>query len=153
MIDFEKLFALATMPKVVVDRNLVIVEANEAYLAATMRRREDIIGKPMFEAFPAPEDSDSYRQLKSSFARVLATRARDDIALIRYDIQRDDGPMDVRYWSATHVPLLDDEGNVAYILQHTVDVTELQRLRTFAAEAGRHTRDEAGIFQRANAVQ
>ncbi len=145
MIDFEKLFAIAPMPKVLLDRNLTIIEMNRAYLDVTMRRRRDILGKPMFEAFPAPEDSDSYRQLMGSFERVLATGKRDEIALIRYDIEREDGGMDVRYWSATHVPLLDANGRVEYILQHTVDVTEIQELRELA--------DEAGIVTRAREVE
>jgi two-component sensor histidine kinase len=34
-----------------------------------------------------------------------------------------------RYWSATHTPMLDDAGEVTFILQHTTDITELQRLR------------------------
>ena len=145
MIDFQALFALAPMPKVVLDRDLVIVEMNEAYLEATMRRREDILGKAMFDAFPAPDGSESQRQLSGSLARVLATGKRDDIALIRYDIENADGSMAVRYWSATHVPLLDDAGEVAFILQHTVDVTEIQELRQLA--------DEAGIVKRAREVE
>jgi hypothetical protein len=32
--------------------------------------------------------------------------------------------MDARYWSATHTPILDAQGDVEFILQHTVDETE-----------------------------
>jgi PAS domain S-box-containing protein len=144
-IDFAALFAWSPNPYVVVDRDLTIVWMNNAYLAATMRQREDIIGRPMFEVFPSDPDSESHQLLARSFERVLKTRAPDEIALIRYDIVNAAGEMDVRYWSATHTPLADDRGDVAFILQHTVDVTELHGLRAL--------RDESGLMQRAGAIQ
>ena len=151
-IDFEALFGASPNPYVLLAPDLTIVTMNEAYLAATMRERPELVGRAMFEAFPSDPQSESHRLLQSSFARVLRTAERDEIALIRYDIELPSGGFEERYWSATHVPLLDD-GKVAYILQHTVDVTELHRLRTFAAEAGHFTREEAGVFERAHAVQ
>ena len=144
-IDFASLFAGSPNPYVVVDRNLVIAWMNDAYLAATMRRREDIIGKPMFEAFPSEPGSESFRLLDESFERVLLTGERDEIALIRYDIANQHGELETRYWSATHTPVNDAAGTTAYILQHTVDVTELHSLR--------RSRDEAGVVQRADAIQ
>jgi len=127
------------------DSNLVIQWMNEAYLRVTMRSRDGIIGRKIFDAFPSDPDSDSFRQLDESLKRTLDTGETDEIALIRYDIARQDGGMDVRYWSATHTPLTDDEGNVEYILQHTVDVTELQNLRQLRAEMD--------VVRRANAVE
>ncbi|GAA4751471.1 hypothetical protein GCM10023264_17740 [Sphingomonas daechungensis] len=151
-IDFEALFGASPNPYVLMAPDLTIVTMNDAYLKTTMRERSDIVGKAMFEAFPSDPDSESHQSLRSSLERVVRTGQRDEIALIRYDIQLPSGGYEERYWSATHTPLLED-GKTAYILQHTVDVTELHRLRTFAAEAGHYHREEAGVFQRAHAVQ
>jgi len=151
-IDFEALFDASPNPYVLMAPDLTIVTMNEAYLSATMRERQDLVGRPMFEAFPSDPDSDSHQLLQGSFERVLRTGEKDEIALIRYDIEQPSGGYEERYWSATHTPLL-DAGKVAYILQHTVDVTELHRLRTFAAEAGHYAREETGVFHRANALQ
>ncbi len=132
-------------PYVIMDPDFTLVWMNEAYLRVTMRSREDIIGRKMFDAFPSDPDTDSFRQLDESLRRTRETGETDEIALIRYDIARPDGSMDVRYWSATHTPLLDDAGRVEYILQHTVDVTELHNLRRL--------RDEMNVVRRADAVE
>lgn len=144
-LDFESLFSLSPNPYVVMDRNETIVWMNDAYLRATMRTRESIIGRRMFDAFPSDPGSDSFELLSASLKRVVETAEIDEIALIRYDIASPDGSMEQRYWSATHTPLLDSAGEVDAILQHTVDVTELHRLRSL--------RDESGLFRRADAVQ
>ena len=144
-IDFECLFARSPNPYVVLDHSLTIVWMNDAYLRATMSERDRIVGRPLFDAFPADPTSDSYRLLKTSFDRVLQTSEPDEIALIRYDLRKPDGAMDTLYWSATHTPLLDEEGKVTHILQHTVNVTELENLRRL--------RDEIGVVQRAREVQ
>jgi two-component sensor histidine kinase len=41
--------------------------------------------------------------------------------------------MELRYWSTTHVPIRDDAGAVAYIMQNTIDVTEVVHMREAAA--------------------
>ena len=144
-IDFEALFARSPNPYVVLDASLTIAWMNDAYLRVTMRERDAIVGRKMFDAFPSDPTSESGSLLRQSFARVLATGEADEIAIIRYDIEKPDGGMDVRYWSATHTPMHDASGNTAYILQHTVDVTELHGLRRL--------RDEMGVVQRAGAIQ
>ena len=144
-IDFEALISASPNAYVLMDRDFRLVWMNDAYLRATMRRREDILGREMFEAFPSPPESESHRLLEGSLRRVLAAGEVDELALIRYDIHDPEGRLDQRYWSATHTPQLDADGQVRYILQHTVDVTELHGLRRL--------RDEMGLVQRAHAVQ
>ena len=144
-VDFERILSASPNPYVMLDRNLVIVWANDAYIRVTMRRREILLGQNMFDAFPSDPESESHQLLRRSFQTVLRTGTQDEIALIRYDIAKADGSMDVRYWSATHTPFLDASGQVERILQHTVDVTELHELRRL--------RDQAGLVERASAVQ
>ena len=144
-IDFLELAEASPNPYVLLDRDLRLVWMNRAYLDVTMRDRDDIVGRTMFDAFPSDPDSESYRQLRDSFEYVLETGETDEIALIRYDIARPDGGMDTRYWSATHTPLSGSDGSLKYILQHTVDVTELHELRQL--------RKEIGVVRRAEAVE
>jgi PAS domain S-box-containing protein len=139
------LFERSPNPYVVLDRDLVIVWMNDCYLQVTGRTRAEIVGRPMFEAFPSATGSESYRQLRSSFDRVLESGETDEIAHIRYDIEQADGTMEERYWSATHTPFKDDAGRVTQILQHTVDISELHELRGM--------REQMRVYERAERVE
>ena len=157
-IDYEALFQASPNPYVVLAPDLTIVAANEAYLRVTMRRRDELIGRRMFDMFPS--NPDSMRELRASFERVLAGRVPDTLALIHYDISRptpEGEEFEERYWSAIHTPILDAGGEVALILQHTVDVTQLQRLKRAVAGAEESRpgaeRIESSVFRRAEEVQ
>jgi signal transduction histidine kinase/CheY-like chemotaxis protein len=163
-VDFERLLAVAPHPYMLLDPGLTILWANAAYLTATARQRDDIIGRNLFDAFPGgPHDPDGngMRQLRQSLESTLRTRQPDVLALIRYAIPREtaSGPVfEDRYWSASHTPILDERGEVALILQQTDDVTELQSLRlSLARQAGTpatgRERLEGDIFRRAREVQ
>jgi PAS domain S-box-containing protein len=157
-INFEAIFNISPNPYIVLRPSLEIVGMNDAYLAVTMRQREDLVGRNMFEAFPSDPDSASHRQLRASFQRVVERKVSDHLPLIYYAIPLANGQgLEERYWSATHTPLFNDEGDVAYILQHTVDVTELHRLRVLAQSSvlrsGPSALVEMDIFRRAQAVQ
>ncbi|MCY1043493.1 response regulator [Corallococcus sp. bb12-1] len=164
--DFQKLFELSPNPYMLLDRDLRYVTANAAYLRVTASRLEDLVGRNVFEAFPNdPEDpaNASLRMLRDSFFRVLSDRVLDTLALIPYRVPRltDAGATVVedRFWSATHTPLLDAAGEVAFILQHTMDVTELQQLKQAVRGAesvpakAPGPQLEGGVFLRAKAVQ
>lgn len=140
---------------------------NQAYLDAVGAAREDILGRPLFEAFdagPGAEAQENVRQLRRSLERVLSTGERDHLALIRYAIpvRRAGGEIEYedRFWSATHTPIRDDTGQIRFILQHTTDITELERLRRRLADQTQHSPLNAldamvggNILQRAETVQ
>jgi PAS domain S-box-containing protein len=128
-LDPSALFEASPNPYVLLDTAQNIVAANAAYLQVTMRRSDDLLGRALFDAFPSDPDSVAGRQLRQSLARVLDRGVPDHLPSIHYPIARPDGGTDDRYWSATHTPLRAPDGRVAYILQHTEDVTELELLR------------------------
>ncbi|MDB4977018.1 MAG: histidine kinase, partial [Myxococcaceae bacterium] len=165
-LDFHRLFDSSPNPYMVVDRELRYVAANAAYLRATLSTLDSLLGRPFFEVFPNdPDDPNngSVRWIKESFARVFAEGQPDTIALIPYRMPRqtESGTvLETRYWSASHVPVHDEHGEVQFVMQHAVDVTELQELKRAVGErtapgsqAGTSEQLEAGLLGRARRVQ
>lgn len=155
--DFEQLFRHSPNAYMLVDAQLRYVDANEAYLRVTGSTLDSLLGKYLFDAFPNdPEDPNNVpaQMLRASFERVLSTRQVDHLALIPYRVPAyPGGPLsETRYWSATHTPLLEG-GEVAFILQHTVDVTQLHELKVVAAEVSTASMLGAGVLDRARRVQ
>ncbi|MBA4785807.1 hybrid sensor histidine kinase/response regulator [Pseudorhizobium pelagicum] len=146
------LFNLSPNPYVLLDGELQIVGANNAYLKATMRTEAELLGRKLFDAFPSEPDSTPGKMLRHSFARVLETGEIDYLSVIPYPIAGPGGVLENRFWSATHTPIKDGDGKVIFILQHTVDVTELHRLRQAASLDG-DLQAQVGVLNRADAVQ
>ena len=133
----------------ILDRDLIYVEANPAYCASTERTREEIVGRYVFEAFPPTGEGG--RQIEESLRRVLATGVAETLPLAAYPIPTPDGGFRMKYWSCAHFPLFDDKGDVAFVAQNAVDVTELQNLKTIAygPDASPPAGGESDLFRRA----
>ncbi len=156
MLDFHALFDASPNPYMALDRELRFVTANQAYLRLTGRTLAELAGRHLFDAFPndpADANNHSAAMLRDSLNRVLATGETDVLALIPYRIDAGDGLTADRYWSATHTPVLDAHGAVAFILQHTVDVTALHEQTRRAAAEPAAWQTQAGVLTRARLVQ
>jgi len=153
--DFGALFRALPSPHMILDRSLRFVDANEAYCKTTERRLDELIGRGLFEMFPNPGESG--RLLRESVERVLATGQPDSIPVLSYPIQLPlsaGGGFQMRYWSCVHTPLLDEAGRTRFIVQNTVDVTELQALKEMAyGVAAEPAPGETQVLQRAREVQ
>jgi PAS domain-containing protein len=91
--DFRSLFESAPGLYLVLAPDFMIVAASDAYLRATMTRREEILGRVLFEVFPDnPDDPDAtgVSNLRDSLERVLQNRVADVMAVQKYDIRRPD---------------------------------------------------------------
>lgn len=140
--------------------DLTIVAVSEAYLRATMTRREEILGRGIFDVFPDnPEERDAtgVSNLRTSLERVLRTEAPDTMAVQKYDIRRPEsegGGFEERYWSPVNSPVRGPDGKPAYIIHRVEEVTEFVRLRQQGTELrSRADRMEAEVYQRATEVQ
>jgi two-component sensor histidine kinase len=163
-IDLAAAFEASTNPYMLLTPDLRYAGMNAAYLAATGLKREDLLGRPLFDIFdggPTGEGAENARQLRASFDKVLATGERDHLALIQFalPVVASDGSVthEDRYWSCSHTPLHDADGAIVLILQHTTDITELERLRR-ASEAGASVSEldmilGGGVMNRAQSVQ
>lgn len=131
--SFERIFKKSPNAYMLLDRGLRFVAANQAYLDLTRSKREHIIGRNIFDVFPdGPDDSskNSGALLRASFERVFQTGEPDVLAWMPYRLPTKAGGESrgvERHWSATHTPIFDDQGQVRFLLQHTVDISELDQ--------------------------
>src|SRR3989442_2754345 len=91
MPDFQTLFESAPNLYLVLTPDLKIVAVSETYLRATMTKREEILGRGIFEIFPDnPDDpiATGVRNLQTSLERVLQNKASDTMAEQNYDIRK-----------------------------------------------------------------
>src|SRR3954453_18726537 len=101
--DFRALFGAVPSLYLVLDPELDIVAASDAYLAATMTEREEILGRGLFEVFPDnPDDPEAtgVSNLAASLHRVRKDRVADTMAVQKYDVRRpagEAGGFEVRY--------------------------------------------------------
>ena len=63
--DFRVRFESAPVLYLVLRPDLRIVAASDAYLAATLTKRDDIIGRSLFEVFPTNPDDPKADQIDS----------------------------------------------------------------------------------------
>jgi signal transduction histidine kinase/ActR/RegA family two-component response regulator len=139
-IDFTALFEAAPGLFLVLDPELRIIAATDAYLAAAMVRREDVVGRRIFDVFPDnPDDPEAtgVGNLRASLERAFDRGVPDAMAVQRYDIRRPEsegGGFEVRYWSPLNSPVLDEWRRVRYVIHRVEDVTEFVRLRELGDE-------------------
>ncbi|WP_316748050.1 ATP-binding protein [Pedobacter gandavensis] len=109
-----------------------IIEANDAYLKVTATTIKDLVGRPILTAFPENPNDPASRNTEvfyNSLLTVLETKQQHLLNMLKYDIPiRGTNQYEVKYWMATNFPVLDDQGNVAYIVHTTVDVTSTYEL-------------------------
>ena len=132
-IDVAAVFAALPTPFLVMTPDLVIVEANEAYLTTTGRTRAELVGRPVFEAFPGnPSDSEAdggVSKVQASFERARDTGRPDTMPVQEYDIPDGHGGFSKRFWSLISTPVLDGDGRCAYVVQRAEDITDYVRAR------------------------
>jgi signal transduction histidine kinase/CheY-like chemotaxis protein len=163
--DFRRLFRSVPGLYLVLTPEFDIIDASDAYLQATMTRREAVVGRGLFEIFPDnPNDpaADGVRNLRASLNRVLELRAPDTMAVQKYDVRRPgDGTFEERYWSPMNSPVFGEDGELLCIIHRAEDVTEFMSLKRKEAEREELTqalrirgdRMEVEIFHRAQEIQ
>ena len=166
MVDLAAAFDASPNPYVLLRPDLTIAGLNAAYLEVTHSRRQDLVGEPIFGKFdsgPGEDAPENVRQVRDSMLKAIQTKGRDHLAVVRYTLPRTLANGEVvfkeRYWSATHTAILNDQGDVVFLLQHTSDITDLEELRR-SASTGRPGDVSAldviaseGLLQRAKQVQ
>ena len=127
---FRLLFEASPHPYLVLrpEPGFAIVAVNDRYLAATSTRRDEILGRGLFEVFPDNPDDPTVSgvsDLRYSLERVLHDGVQDIMGVQKYDIPSPEGKgFEVRYWSPVNTPVFGADGKISAIIHHVEDVTE-----------------------------
>ncbi|SOD95717.1 SpoIIE family protein phosphatase [Blastococcus haudaquaticus] len=126
--DYAAVFRAMPTPYLVMTPDLVIADANPAYLARTGRRLDELVGRPVFDAFPGnPNETDpdgGATRIRASFERARDTGLIDTMELQEYDIPDGRGGFSQRFWSLISIPVVDGSGACRYVIQRAEDITD-----------------------------
>ena len=147
-VDYRLLFAATTSAVLVLDLDLVVVEATPPYCALVGRSREELLGRDVATLFPEnPRDptADGLGAVLASLATVRDTGRQHTLPLQRYDVEdHDTGEYAERYWSIVNTPACDDRGATVLVMNRVEDVTDHVRGRA-EVRAGRRAAALAGV--------
>jgi two-component sensor histidine kinase len=124
--NFAAILRGMPQPYLVLDTDLKIVGASDAYLALTDRTLADIVGQSILVAFPENPDAEGTVEqgpLEVSLRHVLRTGEPHEMAVIQYDIPQPGGGFAQKFWTPIHTPVIGDDGEIEYIIQNPMDVT------------------------------
>jgi PAS domain S-box-containing protein len=150
MAAFRKEFDASRQMLMVLDHGpgLRIVDVNRRFAAVTGAAREDLVDKPLFEAFPDnPEEPDvsGVRDLYDSLKIVLETGRPHAMDSLRYDVRDRNGCWVQRWWRPVNAPLFDEHRRLAYILQSCEEIEPPAATAASAFSQARPGSPDAGL--------
>lgn len=122
-IDWAAFFEAVPACLMVVDRELRFVTMNDAYLEATGRSREELVGKHIFDVFPETEEREAvFREALDRAFGGSANTIEEQPFSIKVSAGESGGTREV-YWTCEHAPVRDRDGETRFVVQHATDVT------------------------------
>lgn len=126
-INYQEIFNHVPGIYLILRDDFTILEVSIAFTIATHTKREDIIGKNIFEVFPDnPDDAaaDGATNLKESLNYVVINKVPHTMPIQKYAIKRADGLFEEKYWSPLNKPVLNAQNKIEFIIHRTEDVTD-----------------------------
>lgn len=146
--SFEMLFERMPQASMVLDRQLVVITANDAYCRAVERTRDELIGNYIFDVFP--DTPERIEPVLDVFRKTLAGQVTK-LEKQPYKLQMPDGRILDRLWDIEQFPVYTDTGEVDSLVQYCEDVTEREALRSerdlVSAELNHRVRNTLAVVQ------
>jgi len=153
--DFSAIFPHIPGLYLLLDPDLRIAEATDTWLRHTSMRRDQVIGRELFELLAeAPEGAQAsgLPELRESLGRALRLRRPDSMLTRCYYIRRADGGLMQRYWTLLNTPACDHSGQVAFIIHRVRDVTDVALLHKDGTELHEIAREQQLLIARLRAA-
>ncbi|MDI6854299.1 MAG: PAS domain S-box protein [Deltaproteobacteria bacterium] len=139
--QLEAFFSHNITPLVFLDPEFNFLRVNEAYARACQRDAQEFIGRNHFELYPDPE-------VEAIFRRVVETKS-SYVALAKPFEFPDHPEWGVTYWDWSLAPILDEVGEVDFLVFSLNDVTERKRAELEAERQNALIAGINGIFREA----
>jgi PAS domain S-box-containing protein len=125
---FNQIFEALPSPSMIVvadSPRFAIVEVNNAYLAATGLKKEELIGKGFFEAFP---DMPKPRSViwSSLLNEVLQNGKPNQTPVSAYNTGSN-GHDEAKYFTVTNTPVFDEKNEIAFIVRTVTNIHDDSR--------------------------
>ncbi len=117
----SKVFDSLSLPSLILEPNRMVIDANKSFLMKYSLSNDEVIGKTCHELFYQSEDPCTYETCPLS--KVLAEKTGQTI-LRRVKVPGKQEVWEDRIFS----PILNDSGEVRYIIEKIRDVTHVKRL-------------------------
>ncbi len=103
-----------------------VLAVSDNYLTKTHKQRSDLLNQSLFTVFPGSEiDPTEKISVLSSFQKVIEKKEQNILPVFKYEIfVPGSGRMETQYWNNINEPVFDPEGNVAYLINTTANITE-----------------------------
>ncbi|MGG9963726.1 PAS domain-containing sensor histidine kinase [Ferruginibacter sp. SUN106] len=124
--NFKILFEQLPGLFLILTPDFTIAAVSDLYVEASLKTREAIIGRNIFDAFPnnpGDPNADGVFNLRASLNYVLQHKKPHAMADQKYDICRPDGVFEERHWSPLNTPVFNEQHEVCYIIHKVQDVT------------------------------
>jgi PAS domain-containing protein len=130
--DYKALFDNSPELLLIVDKELTILSATDAYLRVVNKLNAIIAGKNIFEVFTNAANepvAGSIGDIQSSLKRVLQYKTTDTLSIPVYTTDKPEVTINIKRYRLTHSPTLDEYDNIKYITQRLEDVSEIETLK------------------------
>ncbi|WP_316821251.1 ATP-binding protein [Pedobacter gandavensis] len=134
--DFQNFFK--SSPQSVVFKanapDFTILAVSDQFVEISLKPRTALLGQKLLEVFSGRTRDAYAREFAfNALEEVIRTKKRVDLPIYKYDIYSSEtGKMEPLYWSNSNQPVLDGNGDVAYIINTTDNVTAQVMLKEMA---------------------
>lgn len=118
--------------------HFTIINVSDAYLEIVNTHREDMVGRGFFDVFPTnPYQNESI--WRNVFDQVIQTKKTSKAPPQKYAFPTANKPtrLDVMYLEVVNTPVLDDQGEIKFIIRSMTDVTDNVHNEKFFVETQR----------------
>ena len=117
-----RLFDSWSLPIMLLDAEQRFVYANRAYLAATHKELDDVLGRYIFDAFPDSEAR--VETVRAKFQHTLDTGETTVLDHQPFQLEFEDGTVRDLVWEAVQDPVRNAAGQIVGLIQRAEDVTK-----------------------------